>query len=165
METDIAERRYRIQSEPGYYYAGYLSNGQQLLMSIGAIRSVHDFVAVEFDPQGNYVRTLTKAISQATLSCSTDDPAWWNNYWDELDLWAEELGLEHGTIAVKKFSFPDQDLRIQHLPPIWQEMLDKGEEFDEQDREAIAFWQEANLFVLIWGQDFEINEDGELVST
>ncbi len=134
-------------------------------MSIGVISPMTKFVAVEFDPYGNYVRTLTRGISEEALSSDKSALTRWQNYWDELDLWAAELGLTQDVIAVKKFSFPELDLRIQDLPPIWQEMVDNGEEIDEQTKEEITSWQEWNYFVLVWGQDYDIDEEGEVVST
>jgi hypothetical protein len=44
-------------------------------------------------------------------------------------------------------------------------MID-ADELDEDTEDAIQAWKEADLYVFIcWGQDFDINSQGEVVST
>lgn len=170
MGASTNERLYCIQSEPGHFYAGHLKDGTQAFIGI----DYPSLILVEFDAEGNYLKIITKEISQESLSAikeSLSEPvseSMWLKYtkdWDELDEWANELGFTKGVITVKKFCLPEYEICIQDLPTEYQEMLDSDEEIDEETLEEIREWQKGNEFILVWGQDYYMNEAGEVVST
>ena len=157
---------YRLQSESGHFYAGYLPDGTQVFMTV----AYPNLLAVLFDPGGRYLKLLIRELSpetQAGLKLAYTDEAWsrFNGDWEELDRWAAELGFTQGVIAVQKFSLPEHDLSIVDLPPVYQEILDNCDEVDEEMKEQIRDWQEVNDYVLILGNDYDIDFEGKVVST
>ncbi len=137
-----------------------------MLMSIGVWDSETNLVAVKFDMAGNYLNILKKDFSEDTL-VAAENSQWsgWDTYLHALDDWAEELDLEKGVIAVKKLSLPEIELRIVDIPFYYQQMVENGEDLDEEILENIEYWREVNDFVLVWGQDFDMDKDGKIVST
>jgi hypothetical protein len=162
MEKNRPEPLYKLKGEPEHFVTGRLPSGAQWLMSV-----VHPhLVAVEFDAQGNYVRAHARAMPcDAGRSPGEQVPDDWMRGWAALNAWASETGLARTTIAVKQFSLPEYDLRIQELPPVWQELLESSGGPDEEAREEIENWKKADLFVLVWGNDYEIDQAGNVVST
>lgn len=166
MKNPIEQRLYKIESEPGHFYAGHLDNGNQLLMRV----DISDLIGVQFDASGNFINVLSKRISQETLTNRQEAivKSKWSAFhgdWDELDRWVTELGLKKGVITIKKLSLPEQDLRIVDIPEIYQEIIDSGNKLDEETLESIQYWQEENDFVLVWSQDYDMDKDGRVVST
>jgi len=162
METSMPSKQYRIQSFWGDFHAGHLKDGTQVFLCIGVVDS--QLIAVLFDPQGDYLKTLTKEMSQSTMRYTDVS-------WEDLEDWATELGFVQGVISVKKFNFPDYEFEfgILDLPKIYleliQESIDKGEEIPADIQEEIANWKEGNDYVLVYYREYDIDKDGEVVST
>jgi len=159
-------RIYRIQSEPCHFYTGHLKDGTSVFMSV----FYPNLVAVLFDTEGRLIKPVIRDISQMTQAAfrkAVEEKQWhlFHQDWEELDDWASELGLIDGVIAVQKFSLPEFNLRIQDLPSIYQELLNSGEELDEDTKEQIQYWQEELDYVLVWGNEYDMNSAGEVVST
>jgi hypothetical protein len=166
---------YRLQNEPGDFYTGYLTDGTQVFMGI----DYPNLVAVLFDQDGKYLKSLVREISQEAHIAIKDeimkrrasafnknwDESAFNKDWDELDRWAAQLGFKPGMIAVQKFNLPEYKLCIQDLPAIYGELFDQGSELDQEIKEQIQNWQKMNDYVLVWGKEYDINREGEVVST
>jgi hypothetical protein len=179
MKSMSPAKQYHLQSEPGHFYTGHLRDGTQAFMSL----DYQKLVAVLFDAEGTYLKSLVREISKETQNglelfftvkrggaVNYDgDEAVFNKVWEELDRWAEDLGFVKGVISVQKFSLPEFEFWIQDLPSIYQEILqetlDSGGDMEEDIQEDIRDWQEVNDYVLVWGQEYDINREGEVVST
>ena len=148
------------------FYVGHLKDGTQAFMSI----DFPNLIAVLFNHEGKYLASMTKELSQQTQDFIKDVFARkiWDfsaKDWDELDQWADELGFIQGKISVQKFCLPEYELRIQDLPEVYQDIFDSGCELDEEIKEQIREWQATNDYVLIWGKEYDIDHEGEVIST
>lgn len=167
---------YRLQNSPGYFYAGHLKDQTQVLMGF----EVDQLVALLFDREGRYLRSLTREFSQEikgalaqdmkqantkTQSEGAERKDWLVLIWEELDRWGEELGFVVGTIAVQKFSLPEFDMSILDLPYSFQEIVDSDVEIDEDTREQFEYWKASNHYIFDWGSQYEIDSEGEVMST
>ena len=148
-------RLYTITSDFLHFNTGRLADGTQILMG----QQWSELVSVEFDAAGNYLRTATRDFDQSDedeLSVSTRSIQ-------------AEIGLIPGAISVKRFSLPERHIGIRDLPDHYQDVLDRPEDFNEEQRrellEDIRQWQEAGDFVLEWDEDYYFSRDGELTSS
>lgn len=160
------ERMYRIQSEPSHFWTGRLQDGTQVMMRVDG----YDLISINFDAEGNHTGILSKKLSQTTLLAEQEsirDSTWYrfNGDWEELYRWGAELGVTEQMISIKKFSLPEQELRIIDIPLYYQEMSDRGDGLDDDILEDIRYWKGENDFVLVWSQDYHIDKDGKVVST
>lgn len=163
MEPMTSSKLYYLRSEPCHFSAGRLKDGTQVFLSTDYSR----LFAVLFDAQGTYLQALVREVSQETQTAVQDDfmNKGWSKCWDELDRWAAELGFIEGMIALRKFSLPEFEFGIRDLPEVYQELVDSGRELDEDDKEGILSWQEVNDYVLLWGNEYDIGREGEVIST
>ncbi len=161
-ETGPPQRLYLIQNDIYHYHTGRLSNGNQVLMD-----EVH---RVEFDTEGNLLAAFCRETSQTTLKALDIEG-------NVLAVFSQEapeapsmmIPFTPGTISVKPFSLPELWLGIQDLPDHYQEFLDHPENVNEEERHyypnEIDAWRECGNFVLLWDEDYYLNEDGELESS
>ncbi|MES2462139.1 MAG: hypothetical protein V4671_16260 [Armatimonadota bacterium] len=89
----------------------------------------------------------------------------WEEDWKKLNRWAAKLGVVGAVITVKRFSLPEQELEIRDLPEHLQEILDNEEELSDDKKEELQYWRERRDYVLIWGNDYHVNQQGFVVST
>jgi hypothetical protein len=156
MESKTPEHLYRIQSYPADFRAGFLQDGTQVLMGF----SGPDLVALKFDTSGNYLTLLSKEFIMPA-----DRYSIWEEVEEQLGQWATELGFTEGTVEVEKFSLPEHEIEINDFPDHLQELLDSGKELKGDEKEMMDDWVKSKEFVLIWGRDLWLNENGEVAST
>lgn len=166
MEKTTSPKVYRVKSLPEHFSTGILKNGTQVLMGV----DFPNLLVVMFAQDGKYLKALVREISQEAqiaVRTATAENGWdmYDRDWDELDLWAKELGFKEGTISIQKFCLPEYELCIRDIPEIYQEILDSGGELDEDAQEHLQYWKEGNDYVLIWGDEYDIDSNGEVVST
>lgn len=166
MNATTHERLYTVASNPPYFYTGRLANGTQLLMGI----QPPDFVLVEFDIHGNYLRVWgednalgSSGISQHLVEPKADETL------VQLQSWQTKLGIKHDTILIKKFFLPERWIGIKELPEHYQEVLDEPDTFtlerQKQLNDDIRLWNDAGSFVLYWDEDYYLNREGEIESS
>src|SRR5438045_357981 len=100
--TDV--KLYHIQSSLGHFYVGHLKDQTQAFTGLG----VHRLVAVLFNGEGRYLRSLTREYAQEietaleqsrnrrdnkTQSEGGEGKNWLVLSWEELDRSREELGF------------------------------------------------------------------------
>lgn len=166
METTTETKIYRLKPYEPDFCTGFIKDGVQVFMAI----NYPELLTVFFDTEGRYFQYLVREISQETQALLIKGSkesflAMKIKEWDELKLWAAELGFKEGTIAVQRFCLPEYDLCIHDLPEILQELLDSGDEIDDDTKEWMELWQERGTYVLIWGNDYYIDRDGKVKST
>jgi hypothetical protein len=87
--------------------------------------------------------------------------------WDAIVEWLETLGFSEETIAVKRFRVDGVDIRLElnDLPEYLREILDRGEEMNKGDREYLNYWHENQFHELYCGNGYDLNREGEVVSS
>lgn len=166
MKKTTPPKIYRLRSLPEHFSTGFLENGTQVLMGV----DFPNLLMVMFDHEGKYLKALVREISQEAqiaVRAANAENGWYmyDRDWKELELWAMELGFTQGTISIQKFCLPEYELCIRDIPGIYQEILDDGGELDEDAKEHLQYWKEVNDYVLVLGQEYDIDCDGEVVST
>lgn len=170
MNALLPEHSYRVSSNPPYFYTGHLTDGTQMLIGVQS----PDLVGVVFSVNGEYLRTLTKQISQkrqlATQGKSEFVPDFVEDDFSAyIYEWQMELKVISGTISVKQFYLSERYIGISDLPEHYQEVLDHPEDFSEERlRELqgdVQAWRENGEFVLYWDEDYYLNREGKLEST
>ena len=170
MQPTSRQRLYKIATNVPYFYTGRLADGAQTLMGV----QPPDLVGVVFSVDGDYIKTLTKHISQERRLTTQDqsevvpdaDEDEFSAYIYE---WQTELKVMPDTISVKQFYLPERYIGISDLPEHYQEVLDHPENFSEERlRELqgdIQAWRGSGEFVLDWDEDYYMSEEGEVEST
>lgn len=166
VETTASPRMYPLQTYGMNFMTGHLTDGTQVLIGL----YYPEIVAVFFDEEGRYLRHLVRELSQETQALNCREPPrgrWWTNNteWEELERWVAELGMSARTIAFQKFELLDYGLCVADLPDTFQEMIDNGEELDDDDKEFIEDWKERGTYVFVWYRDYDINREGEVEAT
>ena len=166
MTPKADSKVYHLKNFPGDFYTGHRNDGTQVFIGI----EYPKIVAVLFDLEGKYLETLIKELSQATQFAFNEakKKKRWPVFvedWEELGRWAAELGFTSGAISIQKFCLPEYRLCVQDIPRIYQEFLNNGTECDERVLEQIENWKEVNDYVLVWGKEYDIDREGEVVST
>ena len=166
MQESSNPRLYNIQNDPILFHTGRGENGNQMLIGV----QFPEIVLVEFDAQGNYLRVVTREIPKQFLSVGNgifqaDDTV----LLALIENWKDEMGLIPGTISVKQFFLPDRWIGIRDLPQYIQDYLDAPGNYDEELsrelQEEIRQWREHGDFVLNWDEDYDLNQEGEIIGS
>jgi hypothetical protein len=168
--TEQAEKLYLIQNLGGDgYSAGRTRDGRQILF--GAFMDW--LFAVYFDNDGQLIDVERKPweslSSHSGMSGRVVDDRL--GLLKRLSLWQVEMGIELGTIAVRKFFIPGDLVGIRDLPEHFEEFERDPEGFAEdaehmdEFREMLKQWRENGNFCLWWSNDYWLQADGELESS
>jgi hypothetical protein len=158
------ERRYAIQSHDDYdLYTGLTPNNEQVLMGL----SCPNLVAFHFDLEGNLLRSSQRPVP---FFQGVTPPY---HIYDErilplIEAWKKEMGLRPATIEVKKFFSLEHYIGIEDYPSHFHEILSDpavGDEEKAHVRESMELWDKDGQFVLLWGNDYWLDESGEVVSS
>ncbi len=159
-----AERRYPINSHETYFFfAGRTHDKRQVLMGL----LCPDLVAFFFDAGGNLLNVEHRPVSFFQGVTPPYD------IFDEripalIDEWQVEMGFQPSTIKVKKFFFQELYIGIEDYPSHFGEILSDPQASEEEKsdiRDSMRLWDEERQFVLQWGNDYWIDESGEVVSS
>jgi hypothetical protein len=159
------ERLYRIKSNEDYsFYAGRLADGRQALVTLD-VRLL--LVVTLFDAAGKMVgeeeRDLAGRWPIPGHGYADVDHAELHAY-----LWAE-FGFKPAVIRIRKFV--TDRVSIAPLPAHYQEFVDDAESpsFDGEQRERfrayIKEWVKGEEFVLLWGNDYWLDKNGDVTSS
>ncbi len=136
------------------FRAGHLRDGNQVLLS----RFGSDAIDIRFSRNGEFLGYDRHAVGPET---DVPDSA--------IDAVLNRVGITPGVIRVRAFVLPEYGIEIRDMPEYLQEFLDASEDFPAERashlKEAVADWVRSGSFVLVWGEDYEINADGEVEST
>lgn len=163
MQKD-PDRLYSIQSHEGYgFYTGLTTSNEQVLIGLHC----PNIVALRFDVDGNLLGTEQRPIP----FLQRGEPPY--NIYHELlpqliEEWKKEMQMSVATIKVKRFALDEYDVFVEDYPSHFQEILsdpDANDEEKEDILESIKLWDEDGQFVLQWGNDFWLNDTGEVVSS
>ena len=157
-------RLYSIQSLEGYgFYTGLTPKSEQVLMGLFC----QNLIALRFDVDGSLL-----GVEQRQIPFFQGVAPPYNICGDQLqpliDEWKKEMPLTDAAIKVKKFMLGNHDVFIEDYPSHFHEILSDPDVSDEEKAdifESIKIWDEDGQFVLQWGNDFWLDETGEVVSS
>jgi hypothetical protein len=170
------ERLYPIKPDEGhFFYAGIIPGEQQVLMGLFC----PDLVAFCFDAAGNLLCVHSRPLPFLRRSDvlvdgqSIEGLVRPYDIYDEripqqLDAWQRELQFQPQTIRVKKFSLPELGIRIEDYPDYFDEVFADPRADQEEKDHVRAFqreWEAARQFVLWWGNDYWLDDTGEVVAS
>jgi hypothetical protein len=162
--SEEANRRYPITSHEAYgFWTGVTPDKRQVLMGL----LCPNLVAFFFDADGHLL-----AVEQRLLTFFQDVTPPYNIYDDRIpaavDAWQREMSLQPVTITVRKFFVHEPYLGVEDYPDHFAEILsdpEEGEGEKEDIRDSMRLWDQAGQFVLQWGNDYWLNDTGEVVSS
>ncbi len=144
---------YPIQTHEEYgFFAGLGGDGRPVLM----LATDFEILAIFFDSNGNLTEIQKRTVPRF-------------HYAEALPSWQKEMNFKPGTIRVKKFFLPEYEAGIEDLPEHLAEFLanPEGYEKDERDRlsEFIQGWIQRGQFVFLWGNDYWVDNTGEVTDS
>jgi hypothetical protein len=151
---DMQPRLYPIKDSQ-YFRTGQAPDGTQLLVAPFG----DEVIALRFDGEGRLLGVETYA----------SDPDSKDGADREVECIVREAGIKPGIIWVQKFTIPERELAICEMPDYLQEFADSPSSFPA-DRavhlaKALEQWKAKQGFVLVWGEDYEMDNRGEVEST
>ena len=158
------ERLYAIQPHDYYFFhTGVTPAEEQLLMGLYC----PNLIAFRFDVEGNLLGTEQR---QVPFFQGVTPPY---NIYDNripplMETWKNEMRFREATIKVKKFFSREPYIFIEDYPSHFLEILSdpNADEEEKADiRDSMKLWDKDGQFVLQWGNDFWLDETGEVVST
>ena len=163
-EAARPDRLYPIRSEKYYgFYAGHVPGKRQALVA-GDL----DLLIAFFEHQGNLLevqrRTLPPSVKVPEMNCGTLDDRDFQEYLKK------EFHFRPGLIRVKAFQIQPEGLAVHPFPSHYQLFLDNPHDgFNAEDRdyypELIRTWIADKQFVLDWGNDYWLDNNGEVTSS
>jgi hypothetical protein len=164
MMVEDAVRRYSLTSHEEYgFFAGLTADNKQVLMGVFC----PDLIAFIFDPEGNLLKVEHRPVS---FFLGVTPPY---KIYDErlpalIRAWQDEMRFQPSTIKVKRFFSDELCIGIQDYPDHFEEILNDREEDEDEKKEihdSMRIWDEEGQFVLQWGNDYWLNDLGEVVSS
>ena len=109
------------------------------------------------------IRSGLQPVNGLRLNPKGDSSGWYI-LWEELDKWANDIGLIQNIITVKPFYLPEYSIGIKDLTDECQASLD-GADVGDDWSEEVQRWQDEGDFVFVWEQEYYMNQGGEVTST
>lgn len=177
-ETDpctTPRRLYSIRPDSGYFDVGVTDDGRQVLMGPW----LPDLVAVFFDASGNLVGRESRRpgflhnrgvvvdgspVEGSVESLDVNDP----RTLASIAAWQGELGFQPATIRVRRFHLDNLGVGIADHPDHLVEILSAPRASDadkENARDSLRSWDADGQFVLRWGEEFWLDDAGEVVAS
>lgn len=168
-------RLYPIRPGQGYFDAGMTGDGRQVLMGLYC----PDLVAIFFDASGDLISREARHLEFMRPSGVIVDGnpiEGMVRYYDIYDeripprivAWQEELEFRPATIRVKRFFLGGPGIGIEDYPSHFGEILDDPSVSDEEKddvRDSMRLWDADGQFVLLWGNDYWLDDSGEVTSS
>lgn len=180
MMSELKERDashlYSIQSEESYgFWTGRTKDHTQVLMGLACPY----LIAFVFDLEGNIIGGHRKRLDflQPSGVIVDGEPlrglVQTFNIYDEripvrVEEWQQQMGFQDQLIRVKRFADPEMGISIGDYPEHFAEILSDPEASKEEKDsvlESLSEWEAAGQFVLLWGDDYWLNGDGEVTSS
>jgi hypothetical protein len=167
--------QYQIQPNQGYFDVGTTADGRQVLL--GAL--CPHLVAVFFDSSGDLLAVQTRLLEFLKPSALIVDGKPLEGLVQTYDIaderiemhlhtWRQELGFQPRDIVVKKFFIAELELGIEDYPSHLEDVLSDPSASDEKKQEvraAMQTWDTDGQFVLLWGNDYWLDQMGEVTSS
>jgi hypothetical protein len=164
MKT-AAERVYRIKSSD-YWHTGHTNDGTQVLFGL----LCPDLVAYLFNQRGDLIDIQLQRLEFMVEDQKPGQP--FDIYDPRIESrrkqWSRKLGIRRGTINIRQFSDPEHDVKIENQPGYFNDVLERRDGPAEEKariEELRQNWETEKNFVLWWGNDYWIGEDGEVESS
>lgn len=157
------ERLYAIKPDEGYFSAGVKPDGQQVLIGLFC----PNLVAFHFDRDGKLLRSEQRPVpfvKDVTPPYDIDD----ERIQPMIETWKAEMRFRPATISVRKFFSDEHDIGIEDYPSHFHEILSDPAADEEEKagvRESMELWDKDGQFVLLWGNDYWLDESGRVVSS
>jgi hypothetical protein len=175
VRSKRGSRHYPIQPEQRYFDVGMTGAGRQVLMGLYC----PDLVAIFFDASGDLISHEARHLEflQHSSVIVDGEPiegmVGFYDIYDEripprISAWQEELEFRPATIRVKQFFLDELGIGIEDYPSHFGEILDDLGASDEEKadvRESMELWDADGQFVLYWGNDYWLDDSGEVVSS
>ena len=159
MSAESISRRYQIQSAAGHFEAGQTVHPEQVLVGI----QLPHLVVLRFSTSGELQGLAAIPIPASAGAPTLDDAA------EALRHWKAEVDFRPATISIAAFLVPERCIGLGDLPEHYQEVLDHPGLFEVDRRiELLADidqWKERGDFVLLWDEEYYLNNAGELLSS
>jgi hypothetical protein len=162
----MGERLYKFRHGQGYFEAG-LARGRQVLLG----NTVHEIVAHWFDLEGRFLglERFPMAVEPPTFPGTTiyqTGGEYQRKVDTEMDALKQKLGFVPDDIQVR--AFESEEAAIADLPGEYEQFLESPESADPEEwehfRRYIAQWRAEGRFVLDWGVDYWLSEDGRVLT-
>ena len=138
-----------------YFRAGHMPDGTQLLVAPFG----NEVIVLRFYGDGRF-----SGIETYPLEGDSQDAVD-----QQVDCVVRESGMKPGIIRVQKFTISERGLGICEMPDYLQEYADSPSSFPSERAihlaRALERWNTKQGFVLVWGEDYEMDSQGEVEST
>jgi hypothetical protein len=163
------ERLYRLRPDQAVFETG-TAQGKQLLLSF----TVREISLHWFAPDGAFLELERIPVEPATMppghrvwqagKVVAEGLHWEERVERQLAALKERLGFVPCDILIRKFE--SEEAGIFDLPGEYVQFLENAEEYSEEDRQAfeayIQKWRQARDFVLVYNEEYWMNEAGEV---
>ena len=161
----VSDRIYPIQSS-SYWYAGHTRDGRQVLYGL----LCPSLVAYFFSERGDLID-----VQQQHLEFLEEgrNPGHVYDIYDpriepRREAWSRQLGIYSGTIRVRKFRDSNHGVEILDYPDCFDDALQRPNASSEVKARIAEFrrdWEQQRNFVLLWGEDYWMDEEGQIESS
>jgi hypothetical protein len=138
-----------------FFRAGGVPDGTQLLLAPFG----NEVIVLSFDSDGRF-----GGIKCHPLEIKSEDAAE-----QQVDRVIRSSGMRPGEIRVQKFTVAERGLGIRDTPDYLQEYADSPSSFPPERAihlaRALEQWKKKQGFVLVWGEDYEMDAQGDVEST
>jgi hypothetical protein len=149
-------------------YAGSLPSHRQALVGL----CVYGYILMAMFDGGGTLQKVIRRDQPSYLLHPTDFLRCYRVDEDSLfEYLKREFGFQLANIQVREFRVPDEDFAVYRLPESYQDFLKdpRNPLFDNEDRQVlpdrIKHWTEEGSFVLVWGNDYWVSGEGEIIAS
>jgi len=166
------DKLYAVQYEDGYnFVAGVLPNGEQVLIGVVGDHPLH-VVAAFFDKAGHFIKQESRSVAFTEKLGETHAQQQYGKtaaLWRVLEEWKAEIELRPSTIKIAKFYLPEWDywglgIEISDLPLFMQNHVD-FHAAEKDDLDDIEEFRRNGQFVLRWGTEYWMSQEGAVTDT
>jgi hypothetical protein len=159
-------RLYKIKYEPPEVFTpGRNAAGEQILVGM---LNTDLLVGIFFSPRGEYLRYEFHPVLRVPDPESPETVTWQQSLiiQEALEEYIRKLGMTPCDIRVRHFAFPAWDIGIAEWYgsdfPDYQRSVATGVPLED---ERLIQWQQDRQWVLHWMNEFEMSDDGEVLSS
>lgn len=161
---------YRLQNDGMRYWTGRTGDGTQYLVG----PSLPRLLIYKFNPQGRLLeRQQTDVIPPPTWDSANGvyrtDSAFIATMEGQVAALLRRIEIHTAAIEIAAFFDEEEEIGIVDLPEPFREYLGHPSDYALEDRRsleaALLEWRAQNRFVLVWGDEHWMSEDGVMLST
>lgn len=173
-----AEKLYTVQfNDCCNFVAGVLPQNEQVLMGVVGDDSLF-VVAAFFDEAGNFLRQESRSVPSPQNQGKPYAQIYEEQVkalWRKVEAWKVEIGLKPKGIRIARFDLPEWShwgagIGLFALPQFLQGCADDSSsaghaQFRQELRDGVEEFQTNGKFVLRWGTEYWMSQDGEITDT